>query len=269
MTSLRTALAALFCLASTAPLLAQELTEDQAAEAMDFAMHDATFTLYHEIGHLLVGELGLPVLGKEEDAADALAAILLLNDTSDEVEAFNTLIDSADGWYFNAVKSTGEGVDALSYYDEHSLDIQRAYAMVCMMVGFNPEEFGETADIYEIDKDQQEACAFTYQQAADSWVTLLAPHEVQDKPGAEISIIYEDAGEFSGFADELKSRQVLEKAAELIQASFVLPRPVTFRAALCGEANAYYSPADGEIRYCYELAADMHALYIENVFTTE
>ena len=31
------------------------------ADAMTFALHDAAFTMYHEVGHLLVGELGLPV----------------------------------------------------------------------------------------------------------------------------------------------------------------------------------------------------------------
>lgn len=266
MTFPRAALAGLICCAAfAAPATGQELTDGQAAEAMDFAMHDAAFTLFHEIGHLLVGELGLPVLGKEEDAADALAVILLLNDTSDEIESFNTLIDSADGWYFNAVKSTGEGLDDLSFYDEHSLDIQRAYAMVCMMVGFNQKEFGETADIYEIDKERQESCAFTYQQAANSWTTLLEPHFAADAAGAGISVSYEEAGDFADFAAELQDRRVLEKAAELVVASFVLPRPVTFRAALCGEANAYYDPDAAEILYCYELAANMHELYVENV----
>ena len=267
----RAALACLIgCAALTSPARAQELTEAEWAEAMDFAMHDAAFTLYHEIGHLLVGELALPVLGKEEDAADALAAILLLDDAGEDVEAYNTLIDSADGWYFNAVESTGEGVDALSYYDDHSLDIQRAYALVCMMVGADPEGFGETADIYEMDAERQEACGYTYQQAYDSWNQLLAPH-VHD--GAEaagmISVVYEEAGEFGDFAAELQDREVLERAAALVDSNFALPRPVTFRAALCGEANAFYAPDEGEVLYCYELAAEMFDLYLANVYGGE
>jgi hypothetical protein len=243
----------------------QELTEEQAVEAMDFAMHDAAFTLYHEIGHMLVGELGLPVLGKEEDAADALAAIMLLNDTGDEVESFNTLIDSADGWYFNAVKSTGSGVEDLSFYDEHSLDIQRAYAMVCMMVGADPDEFKETADIYELDADRQEACADTYGQANEAWNTLLEPHLASGGAGADITVIYEDAGDYGAYADELKSREVLEKAAALVTSKYALPGPITFRGKLCGEANAFYSPSESEITYCYELAEDMYGLYVTNV----
>ncbi|MGV8855055.1 MAG: DUF4344 domain-containing metallopeptidase [Devosia sp.] len=242
----------------------QEPTAAQSGAAMDFAMHDAVFTIYHEIGHMLVGELGLPVLGKEEDAADSLATILLLTDDADD-DSYNALIDSADGWYFNAVKSTGAGVDDFSYYDEHSLDIQRAYAMVCMMVGKDPDAFGQTADAYDFDQDRRDNCARTFGQAASAWATLLEPHGVVKKRGAKISVVYDDPGEYGNFADALKSRQVLERAAELIMTSYVLPGPVTFRATQCQEANAYYSANDSEVTYCYELAADMFGLYVSDI----
>ncbi|MGV8832178.1 MAG: DUF4344 domain-containing metallopeptidase [Devosia sp.] len=255
-------LTAIFCL----PARAQD--EAQAAEAMDFAMHDAVFTMYHEIGHMLVGELGLPVLGKEEDAADSLATILLLTDEADD-DSYNALIDSADGWYFNAVKSTGSGVDDFSYYDEHSLDIQRAYAMVCMMVGKDPEAFAQTADAYDFDQDRRDACGATFEQAINAWVAVLAPHEVADKRGADIKVVYDDAGDYAQYADALKSRKVLERAAELITSSYVLPGPVTFRATQCGEANAYYSPGDSEVTYCYELAADMFGLFVNDIMNAE
>lgn len=246
------------------PAQGQEISEQDMAWAMDFAMHDAVFTVYHEIGHMLVGELGLPVLGKEEDAADALATILLLTDEEDD-DAYDALIDSADGWYFNAVNSTGSGVDDFSYYDEHSLDIQRAYAMVCMMVGKDPEAFAETADEYGLENEQQENCAFTFDQAITSWATVLEPHEVSETRGAEISVIYEDAGDFTAYANELEGRGVLERAAALIMESDVLPGPVTFRATQCGEANAFYSPGDSEVIYCYELADQMVELYLNDI----
>lgn len=246
--------------AVAAPVLAQEPTQEERELAMEFAMHDAIFTMYHEAGHLLVGELGLPVLGKEEDAADALAVIMILKYTEDEVERFNTLIDAADGWYFNAENSTGQGIDDLSYYDDHSLDIQRAYAMVCMMVGADPAEFGETADIYEMDPDRQDACAGVYQQAESSWLTVLDPHFATE-PGDEIPITYEDSGDYAVIEENLKDWGVIENLAEVLRTTFALPGPVSIRATQCGEANAYYDPSEHEIIYCYELASSMYNLY--------
>lgn len=255
----------LLCLAiSSGAALAQDDENQILDDAMAFAMHDAAFTIYHEVGHMLVGELGLPVLGKEEDAVDTLATIWLLND-EDQDYAFNALIDASDGWYFNAVNSTGSGVDEFSYYDEHSLDIQRAYAMVCLMVGADPENFGETADIYELPPEQQEGCSYTYEQAMTSWGTLLSSFEINGNESAPIEVIYDDAGEFEEFAEALKQDELLERAAAEIMGTYALPTPVTFRATQCGEANAFYDPSASEVTYCYELAAEMFNLYVYDI----
>ncbi len=233
-------------------------------EAMTFALHDAAFTIYHEIGHMLVGELGLPVLGKEEDAADALATIWLLEFDEGE-DSYDALINAADGWYFNAVKSTGSGYEDLSYYSDHSLDIQRAYAMVCMMVGKDPDVFGETADIYELDADQQEGCGYTYEQAFVSWMSLLEPYLLDEGYRSEVEVIYEEAGEYADYAAALEEYGILDYAAETVAQSFNLPGPVTFRATQCGEANAFYDPSASEIIYCYEMAEHMFLLYLYDI----
>ena len=52
-----------------------------------------------------------------------------------------------------------------------------------------------------------------------------------------------------------------ERAAERITSSYVLPRPILFRGAQCGEANAYYDPDTIEIIFCYELMKDYMELY--------
>lgn len=246
---------------------ADEVLEDDnpvLVEAMTFAMHDAAFTMYHEIGHMLIGELGLPVLGKEEDAADALATIWLLEFDEGE-DSYDALINAADGWYFNAVNSTGSGYEELSYYSDHSLDIQRAYAMVCMMVGKDPDVFGETADIYEIDADQQEACGYTYEQAFVSWMSLLEPYLLEDGYRSDVEVVYEPAGEYADYAEALKEYGIIEYAAETVALSFNLPGPVTFRATQCGEANAFYDPNNSEVIYCYEMAEHMLLLYLYDI----
>ncbi len=246
------------------PVLAEQSENEILGEAMAFAMHDAAFTMYHEIGHLLVGELGLPVLGKEEDAVDALATIWLLEFDEGE-DSYDALVSAADGWYFNAVNSTGNGVEELSYYSDHSLDIQRAYAMVCMMVGKDPEAFEETADIYEIDADQQEACGYTYEQTFTAWMTLLEPYFTEDDEVSEVEVIYDDAGDYAEYAEALKTYGIMEYAAETVAMSFALPEPVTFRATQCGEANAYYDPSTSEVIYCYEMAEQMFYMYLYDI----
>lgn len=268
MTAFRSAaLAAALALFAMPALAADDskLTDEQKAEAMDFAMHDAIFTLYHESGHLLVHELGLPVLGKEEDAADSLAVVQIFKNTKDEDELFNTMNDVADGWYYSSLNMTDEDIDT---YDDHSLDIQRANTMVCMMVGANPDEFGETADAYEMDADQQDACAETYQQAVDSWDKELLPH-LAKAPGAEIPVTYEKAGKFQQYADELQSRKVLENLADELRTNYALPGPVTIAAKQCDDANAFYDPETHSITYCYELAADMYQKGVDNLFTED
>ena len=234
------------------------------ADAMTFALHDAAFTMYHEVGHLLVGELGLPVLGKEEDAVDAWATIWLLE--FDEAEdSDDALINAASGWYHNALTSTGSGVEDLSYYSDHSLDIQRAYAMVCLMVGKDSKAFGATAGAYKMDAEQQEKCGYIYERTFDSWMTILDPHFSEDDEGAGVEVIYEDAGEYEEYAQALKDYNLLEYVAQTIDISFDLPRPVTIRATQCGEANAFYDPSEGEVTYCYEMAEHMFYLYLYDI----
>lgn len=256
--------AATLCLGFGAALAHAQDDDPVLADAMAFALHDAAFTMYHEVGHLLVGELGLPVLGKEEDAVDAWATIWLL-EFDEAADSHDALINAADGWYYNAVNSTGSGVDDFSYYSDHSLDIQRAYAMVCLMVGKDADVFGETADEYGMDSEQQEDCSFTYDQAFNAWMSLLEPFLGEEDEGESVDVIYEDAGEYEEFAQALKDYRLMEYAAETVAASFNLPNTVTFRATQCGEPNAYYSPSESEVIYCYELAEYMYYMYLYDI----
>ena len=54
---------------------AEKLTERQMEQARKWAANNALFVLYHEVAHLLVDQLQLPVLGKEEDAASGMPQV--------------------------------------------------------------------------------------------------------------------------------------------------------------------------------------------------
>jgi len=192
-TLLACALAALALPLSSAssPAAGTKLTDDQLAEVMDFTMHDATFTLFHESGHLLIHELDLPVLGKEEDAADIAGVLEMFRSITDKDEAYNALNDVADYWTYSSNAMTDEDFSYnVNTYDDHSLDVQRANNMVCLMVGKDQDEFADTAQAFEFDDDMIGQCLTDYEQADHSWTKVLASY-VAKAPGPEIKVTYE------------------------------------------------------------------------------
>lgn len=232
---------------------AQALTEDEVVAAKSFMLNNSVYVLYHEIGHLFVGEFKLPVLGKEEDAADNLATLLLL--AEDNEASVDALSDAANGWYLSEYSDEAVNYENADFYDNHSLDIQRSFAIVCLMVGSDAEKFAPIADEFELDKDRQAGCADDFAQAVNSWDSLLKRNERSDKAGKSIKVVYESAGDdFEVVAAELKKNRFLERASRMVTDSYVLPRKVQFTGKRCGEANAYYDPDSGEIIFCYELA---------------
>src|SRR5207344_326902 len=50
-------------------------TEQQVRDRLEFVAGNVIFASVHEVGHMLIAEMGLPVLGREEDAADGFATI--------------------------------------------------------------------------------------------------------------------------------------------------------------------------------------------------
>jgi hypothetical protein len=46
------------------------LTEQQRIDRVEFVPGNTLVLLSHEMGHVLISEMHLPILGREEDAAD-------------------------------------------------------------------------------------------------------------------------------------------------------------------------------------------------------
>ena len=226
---------------------AQQLTEDQTLSADEFAVNNTWFVLYHELGHMLVDQLGIPVLGREEDAVDNIATYSLLAQQSDAADL--ALTDATYGWVL--ADSQVDSFETADFYDEHSLDLQRAYAITCLMVGSDPEGFKQAADYMEMDEDRQASCANDYAQVEASIAALLTPYLGHDK---DITVSYEDGGENYKWAeDALRASGILEATAADIGNSFALPKPIVIHAMQCGEANAFYDPETESVQVCYEL----------------
>jgi hypothetical protein len=110
----------------------KRLSQQQRKDLVEFVTGNMLFALLHELGHAHIQEMGLPVLGREEDAADSYAITAMLKVTTDV--SHNVLVQAAKGWFLDDARDQKEG-NTLAFYDEHGLSKQRAYQIICDMVG--------------------------------------------------------------------------------------------------------------------------------------
>ena len=253
-------------LAAPAQTRAEEWTEEQALEAYHFVINNAIFIMFHEAGHMLVSEFNLPVLGREEDAVDALSSVLLLEADTEELDV--AMQDAADGWFLtDDFRETD--LDESDFFGTHGLDRQRAYQMVCMMTGHDPDYFDEFADSLDFPDDRREECAWEYQQTRESWFSLLAEN-MEEGAKTKMIVNYEPAGDpdLQFFADLLKQAEVLEMIETVFGTGYKLEDGIRLSGRACGEENAFWDPNEREIIYCYELLA-YHAGLIDEWFKSQ
>lgn len=251
-------------LAVSSPATAQQLTNAQRDAAVQFALNNTRHTMLHEIGHLLVDQLDLPVLGREEDAVDMMATLLML-DTGTEEDVIG-LQDTIEGWLYSETFRPSRGYVNSAFYGAHSLDIQRSYAMVCLMVGSDYERHTQYATRISLPIDRQKSCAEDFRIAERGWSAVLEPHLREGAPASNVSVQYRDTrGQYPEAQALLEQAQVLEQYADWVAKNYVLPNPVQITAENCGEVNAFYDLETREVILCYEWVDFFYELYISDV----
>ena len=201
------------------------------------------FVLLHEIGHVTITQMGLPVLGRPEDAADSFAAVGLIRIGSEF--SHRVLAEAAKGWFLADRRDESTG-DTVAFYDEHGLNQQRAFQIVCFMVGSDEDKFKDVAADTKLPKARQESCEGDFSNAAYSWDLLLKPHvRAPDQPKTKIDVIYGEAkGRVEFAAQALRSIQLLETVAEHTAEAFAWPAPFTLELQTCGFPNARWDLRD-------------------------
>ncbi len=218
------------------------------------------FVLLHELGHAAITQMGLPVLGKMEDAADLFAAVRLIKVGSSFSN--RVLTEAAEGWFLADRRDTKSG-DKVAFYDEHGLNQQRAYQIVCYMVGSDDEKFKALAADVKLPEERQDSCAGDYSNAAYSWDLLLKPHlRAPDQPKTKIDVVYGPAkGRLEIARQAAVSIRLLETVAEHSADAFAWPKPFTLEMQTCGFPNARWDLSTHKLTLCYELSADFADLY--------
>lgn len=149
------------------PAFAHAFREIPDGERDQAVLGATDFIFYHEVGHALMDVLDLPVVGREEDAADQLAVYILTDGTEEDEQA---AIDGAVALY-----RLEEEMDEFAFADEHSLGPQRFYNIACWVYGQNPEKYPKLLlrSGGVLPEARAERCPGEYAQLEGSWDRLL------------------------------------------------------------------------------------------------
>ena len=140
--------------------------------AVDDAMQ---FAVYHESGHALIDILKIPVTGREEDAADQLATLLLIEGKS---AGAKMSLSAALMFYYSSQKLPQSSE---LYWENHSFDLQRYFNIVCLVYGSSPNEYAFLVNNEWLPAERAEYCAAVeYDQIHTSWKQLLTSYFTKD-----------------------------------------------------------------------------------------
>jgi len=233
---------------------------DKLKAATEFALGNVLFVLLHEAAHGLISDLGLPVLGREEDAADQFATVTMLDMKTEFTH--RTLVHSAKSWLISDRRARDKG-EVVTYYDNHGLDLQRAYNIICLMVGSDNERFADLANEVNLPEQRQESCIFDYSNAQWSWERALKPH--RRAPGekrTKYQIVYGKAeGRYELFEKVARVTGVMERVADRLVDLYVWKKPFAIELQTCGSSGANWVEPEHKIVLCYELADEFVQLY--------
>ena len=256
------------------PLLAQAQQVDPAAELsvdeVRFTVANSEFTLMHEMGHLLISELQLPVLGREEDAADQLGfmGLFLLQQEQHRDDFSAKLMDVADYWRLEWQSAERSGTE-IPVWDSHALDAQRFYNIACLAYGSDPDRLDWVLEVSGLPVERALYCPEEYAQAAHA-VQWFREHfgRSNERPARHrIRVIYDTPpGHLPGgteLLEKIRASGELEAVAAKASEAFELPRDLTLRMSTCGAPDAWFNRISGELTLCYERIAYFRDLAAE------
>lgn len=139
----------------------------------DTVIGPALDVFLHETGHAVFDMLQIPVLGRQEDAADQFSAYLMLRLSKEE--ARRMILGSA---YQYKIQMPGPQVtvpiDVFS--GDHSLPAQRAFNNLCIAYGADKKLFFDVVEKDFLPKDRADVCERDYADLNFAMTKLISPH---------------------------------------------------------------------------------------------
>jgi hypothetical protein len=137
------------------------------------------FTAAHEFGHAAFDIYNLPVLGRQEDAADQFATYFLLQFGG---ERAHELIRGAAYAYYQYVKNSKDKdkskvtLPVAAFSSDHGTPEQRFYNLVCIAYGYDPKIFAAVITNGYLPEPRAKVCKYEYSNLRYAIKTLVEPH---------------------------------------------------------------------------------------------
>jgi hypothetical protein len=139
-------------------------------------------TILHEAGHAMFDLLKIPLLGREEDAADQVAAYLVLQLPKDQKRRL--ILGGAYGYAGELRARDPRDLNRLRlkltryshHADEHGTAAQRLYNILCVAYGSDKELFADVVEKGFLPPERAEMCEDEYRQVDYAYRTLIGPH---------------------------------------------------------------------------------------------
>jgi len=132
------------------------------------------YVLLHELGHAMIDIKHIPIIGGEEDAADRIATLLLLEFTKTNPVAGKAMF--VGFLSYNWDKRFGlltKLAHSDLYANEHPFNEQRVFNMVCLAYGSDPDLFKDIALAFKLPTERARRCPKEYEDANYAVRTLF------------------------------------------------------------------------------------------------
>jgi Putative metallopeptidase len=150
-----------------------EATTEDGVTQVDALMGPLFETTFHEFAHAMFDMLRVPVLGREEDAADQIAAYIMLHLGKAEARR---LITGAAFAYKTEAEAGKAPLGLKQFADAHGTPAQRFYNLLCIAYGADPQMFGDMVKKGHLPKERAEDCKDEYEQVAYAFQQLIGQH---------------------------------------------------------------------------------------------
>jgi hypothetical protein len=157
-------------------------------------MSSLLFVFLHELGHGLIAMYKLPSVGREEDAADQLAGLALIEAGDNGAE-----IAMHVAQFFRLLALSG---GKTPFFDEHSLDAQRYYNLLCLVYGSSPDRLGSMVGDDKLPASRARKCPMEYSKISSAWNSLLKPYARRNSYAGQPSGNRNVPAPNSGYADD-------------------------------------------------------------------